>query len=194
MSLTSPLGLMRHVRKPDLRMEMVPWLNGLLLGLLVYMLGSSYIWAPGLVVANSALATEPAKLSLPATPIVAGDPHFAGQPDAILVITKPQFALNPTTKQLDIVRPPQYILNNGARILEDLPLALERLRKSLPVSQPVLLIKGDNEVPYGTILKVCVLAQEAGFSSELWAFMPTGVATATPPARSAASPTPDKAP
>jgi biopolymer transport protein ExbD len=167
MSLTSPLGLMRHLRKPNLRLELVPWLNVMLLGLMLYLLSSSYIWAPGLVVSNSSTATLPKKINLPTLSVKPGAADFVGQPDAVLVIIK-----QPS-------QPSQFILNNGSYTLEELPLALKKLRQSLPGKTPQLMVKGDADMTLGTLMKVCAMAKEAGFNSELWPYMPAGSAPAS---------------
>ncbi|MGA2052907.1 MAG: hypothetical protein ABSH19_06320, partial [Opitutales bacterium] len=66
MSLTSPLGLIRHVRRPDLRLEVVPWLNVLLVGWLLSLLGSRFVYAPGLAVdIGHGTGPLPAELNLP---------------------------------------------------------------------------------------------------------------------------------
>lgn len=48
--LTSPLDLRAHLNKPDLRLDCVPFIDCLLIGLCFLALGSSFIAAPGEVV------------------------------------------------------------------------------------------------------------------------------------------------
>ncbi len=176
MSLTSPLGLMRHLRKPSLQMEMIPWLNVMLLGLMMYLLSSSYIWAPGLVVTNKSSTLLPKTLSLPTLPATPGTQEYVGRPDATLVITKQG------------TEPSQFILNYGSYTLDDLPGALKNLRKNLPGKTAVLMLKADKAVPWGTITDICVLAKSAGFDAELGALMPAGGNPASAPP---AAPAPD---
>lgn len=182
MSLTSPLGLMRHLRKPGLRLEVIPWLNVLLIGLMLYMLSASYIWAPGLVVTNGTTVLLPKKLNLPTLALKPGNQDFVGKPDAVLVITK-----QPS-------QPPQFILNNGSYTLEDLPVALKNLRQTLPGKTAALMVKGEDEVTLGIIMIVCVMAKDAGFDSELWPFMSASQAAGTPAAGNAPSPANNPAP
>ncbi len=175
MSLTSPLGLMRHLRKPDLRMEVIPWLNVLLVGLAIYLLGSSYVWAPGLVVSNTPAGNLPNRLNLPTLPAQPGVVSLVGHPDATLVIL-PQ-----------VNNAPLFVLNDGRHTEDNLEPALAKLRKSLPMAKPVLLLKSNKDVSVTTILKVCAMAQDAGFGSELLAFVPSGYATPGPAATDAAA-------
>ncbi len=197
MSFTSPLGLMRHVRRPDLRMEVIPWLNVLVVGGMMYLLSSSYIWAPGLVVTNDIKTSLPQKLSLPTLTTPPGETVPSGHFDAALDIIIPSATLDTSTQGMEFGRF-RFILDNGLYTDKaDLARALVKLRHNLKGAKAVLLIKGDDLVPYGIVLQVCELASEAGFDSELWAVMPspnggnpasTSPAVAAPTASSASAP------
>src|ERR1700722_6434880 len=85
MPLTSPLGLTRHIRRPDLRLEAVPWLNVLLVAWLLSLLGSRFVYSPGLAVdLGPAVGSLPQQLNLP---VVSGSPPLSGLPaNAVLTV------------------------------------------------------------------------------------------------------------
>ncbi len=140
MSLTSPLGLTRHLRRPDLRLEAMPWLNVLLLGLLLWMLGPRYLFLPGMGVALT-----------PGTnlPVIAGIPLPGRPADAVL-----------TARGDDMFFFDRHIYTRDA-------LALRLHHYPLPANgaPTVLLLKVDQNVSMQTFMEICALARAAGFST-----------------------------
>jgi biopolymer transport protein ExbD len=171
MSLTSPLGLMRHVRRPNLRLDVVPWLNVLLLGWLLTLLSSSYIFAPGLAVGVNGPSNIPAHLALPET---------TGQPSLLHIDT----ALT--------ILPPYFYLEDGRHYEADLPKALKDFVRASHRKDLVLLIKMDRNVPYHVVQEVEQMAHDAGFATvqeaEILAPAQDNSLTAAPPAASTNSP------
>jgi biopolymer transport protein ExbD len=163
MSLTSPLGLMRHVRRPNLRLEVVPWLNVILLGWLMSLLSSSYIYAPGLAVGLVGLPNTSPRLALPESASQLSLLHI----DAALTIL-----------------PPFYYLDDGRHYQSDLPKALRDIvandnhRPDL-----VLLLKYNRNVSAQTVSDVSTMAREAGFATVQQAMIPAAEQdAASPPA------------
>jgi len=154
MSLTSPLGLIRHVRRADLRLEAVPWLNVLLLGWMFTLLGSRFIYAPGLVVAvGGADNLPPKQLNLPGGGALPGT-----LPDATLTII--------TAKKN------QFIFKDGIYDRDSLRAGFEKLRQAQRETgaQPrVLLVKAEKDVTFDTIAEVNAQAKAAGFANVVWA-------------------------
>jgi biopolymer transport protein ExbD len=151
MSLTSPLGLMRHVRRPNLRLDVVPWLNVLLLGWLLTLLSSSYIFAPGLAVGLGSPPSLPANLALPQT---------AGQPALLHIDTALTILL------------PYYYLDDGRHYKADLPKALNDFVKRTKRPHLVLLVKMSSDVPIQIYADVCKMARDAGFETVQLAEIP----------------------
>jgi biopolymer transport protein ExbD len=152
MSLTSPLGLTRHLRRPDLRLELVPCLNVLLVAWMLTLLGSRFIYAPGIAVSlDGGGITLPNTLDLPQT----SDTQASGRPTSAMLTV---LSLQPT---------PLFILENGIHHMSDLQAALQNIRNNLPknTSSAVLLIKSDGSLPLQTFLEVCNQAHAAGFAT-----------------------------
>jgi biopolymer transport protein ExbD len=146
MPLTSPLGLIRHVRQPDLRLEVVPWLNVLLLGWMFTLFGPPFLYTPGLAVAvGKAPGDLPAGLDLP----TAGD--LPGTlTDETLVITKQN----------------QFVIKDGIYDLAGLQRRFEDLRlhpSPRTGKTRTLLIKAEQGIPVETLAKVLEMAPAAGF-------------------------------
>jgi hypothetical protein len=162
MSLTSPLGLMRHVRRPNLRLEVVPWLNVLAVGWMLSLLQSSYIYAPGLTVALDARAAAPAALNLPVT----DSAKLPGRRIDATLTVEPSSA--------DIEKKIFY-LDNGIHHYADLPAALksiaDRLKKQSS-GQPVLLLLAPADIQGDTFAKLCGMANAAGFGMIQFAVRP----------------------
>ena len=159
MSLTSPLGLMRHVHKPDLRLEVVPWLNVLLVAWMLSLLQSTFIYAPGIAVALTPLDRQD-KAKLPATanlPVIAGAKLPGQRVDARISIQPPLFILDNSIHHFDNDRD------------HDLADALKEAYASLRdrhVQKPVLLILASGKTDWETVLKVSALATAAGFETQ----------------------------
>lgn len=160
MSLTSPLGLTRHLRRPDLRLEAVPWLNVLLLGLLLWMLGPRYLFHPGM-----ALGLAPATT----LPVVSGSPLPGLPANAVLTVL--------TAKGDDM-----FIFDGGIYDRDSLAIQLRQHPKSPPGTPTVLLLEVDQGVSMQTFMEICALARAAGFSTVQVA------ATQHAPARTLATP------
>ncbi len=152
MSLTSPLGLMRHVRRPNLRLDVVPWLNVLLLGWLLTLLSSSYIFAPGLAVGLGSPPNLPSNLAL--------------------TETTGQLALLHIDTALTILLP-YYYLDDGRHYKADLPKALNDFVKRAKRPHLVLLVKMSSNVPIQIYAEVCKMARDAGFETVQLAEIPT---------------------
>jgi biopolymer transport protein ExbD len=151
MSLTSPLGLMRHVRRPNLRLEVVPWLNVLALGLLLSLLGSSYIYAPGLAVGLTPIQPLPLHLALTESTSQLTLLHV----DTTLTYIKPYF-----------------YFDDGRHYITDLSKALHNYVVRANRKHLVLLLKINRDVPAQTVAAVCDLAHAAGFETVQWAEIP----------------------
>jgi biopolymer transport protein ExbD len=151
MSLTSPLGLMRHIRRPNLRLEVVPWLNVLAVGWLLSLLGSSYIYAPGLAVG------------------VAPDKTLT--PNLDLTQSTSQPALLHIDTALTIL-PPYYYLDDGRHKLNDLRNALHNYVVRANRKHLVLLLKINRDVSIQTYATVCDMAHAAGFETVQLAVIP----------------------
>ncbi len=147
MPLTSPLGLIRHVRQPDLRLEVVPWLNVLLVGWMFTLFGPPFLYTPGLAVAvGLAPGTLPATLDLP----TAGELPGSLTDDTIVLTAKQN----------------QFVFKDGIYDLAGLQRRFEDLRvHPLPPAGKarILLIKAEREVTLDPLLKVLELAPAAGF-------------------------------
>jgi len=182
MSLTSPLGLMRHVRRPDLRLEVVPWLNVLAVGLMLSLLQSSYIYAPGLTVAldagdAAAKTATPTALNLP----TAESAKLPGRRvDATLT-------LEPSNGDIE---KKIFYLDNGIHHYADLPNALktiaDRLKKQSS-GQPVLLLLAPADTPSETLAKLWGMANTAGFGMIQVAVRPRANTNEASPAAPGAS-------
>jgi len=151
MSLTSPLGLMRHVRRPNLRLDVVPWLNVLLLGWMLTLLSSSYIFAPGLAVGLVGPANIPSHLALP---------------------DKGPLALMHIDTALTII-PPYYYFEDSRHYKADLPKALKDYVKEAKRPHLVLLVKIDRNVPVEIEHEVAKMALDAGFETVQEAEIPS---------------------
>jgi biopolymer transport protein ExbD len=153
MSLTSPLGLTRHLHRPDLRLALLPCFNVLLLGWMFSLFGSHYVYAPGIAVSlDPGVATT---LTLPT--IVSERQSLSARPTDVVLTVFPSGTSGRETL---------FGLENGLHTLLDLKTPLRNSRLNLPADAPaVLLFKGSGDLPMQTFLQVCVLAQEAGFAT-----------------------------
>jgi biopolymer transport protein ExbD len=150
MPLTSPLGLTRHIRRPDLRLEAVPWLNVMLVAWLLSLLGSRFIYAPGLAVdLGHASGSPPSQLNLP---VVSGSPLPGLPANAVLTV------LTAKGDQLFIFEGRIYDLESLRAELRQHPLPTGRA----PI---ILLLKVDQNVSMQTFMEICALARAAGFST-----------------------------
>jgi biopolymer transport protein ExbD len=150
MSLTSPLGLTRHVRRPDLRLEVVPWLNVLLVAWLLSLLGSRFVYAPGLAV-DLGHGSSPLPVQL-VLPTLSGGPLPGSPADAVLTVL--------TAKQDKL-----FIFEGRIYDLNGLRTVLRNHRHSAAGGPSVLLLKAGQDVNMQTFLEICTLARTAGFSS-----------------------------
>ena len=175
MSLTSPLGLMRHVRRPDLRLEVLPWLNVLAVAWMLSLLQSSYIYAPGLSVALD--SPDQARLHLPTATT---DTLPGRRVDATLTVIPSNASIEKKV----------FILDTGIHYYADLPAALAaraaKLKKE-PNERPVLLLLAPGDTPGAILEKLYNLAGAAGFGTVQWAIGP-GTNEAGAPDSGAAAP------
>ncbi len=149
---------MRHVRKPDLRLEIVPWLNVLLLAWMLSLLQSTFLYAPGLPVALTDLERK-AKANLPLKadlPVIAGGKLPGRHIDARLSIQLPLFILDNSIHRMD---------NDHDHDLADALNATCQSLRERHIDKPVLLILAPGQLPLATFMKVCTLATKAGFDS-----------------------------
>jgi biopolymer transport protein ExbD len=151
---------MRHVRRPSLRLEVVPWLNVLVVAWLLTLLQSSYIYAPGVSMSLAAKSAEgPANpttsLNLPTA--TAGTP--AGRRVDVTLSVQPS-----DVKIEDTV----FYLDNGIYHFVDLPRALldhaKKVRKQ-PGDQPVLLLLAPAKTDMATLFIISEMARTAGFGT-----------------------------
>jgi biopolymer transport protein ExbD len=150
MPLTSPLGLTRHLRRPDLRLEAVPWLNVLLVAWLLSLLGSRFVYAPGLAVdLGHAYGSPPPQLNLP---VVSGGPMPGLPANAVMTV-------------VDAKGDNMFIFDK-AIFDRDTLAAYLRQRPKPPAGAPaILLLKMDQNVSMQTFMEICALARAAGFST-----------------------------
>jgi len=165
MSLTRPLGLTRHLRRPDLRLEVVPWLNVLLVGWLLSLLGSRFVYAPGLAVNLPAgTASLPTQLDLP---VLAGGPLPGRAADAVLTVLNVK--QNPPNASGDAFSQAPWFIFQG-RIYDNIE-ALRTKMHTLPRPPPgvpsILLFKASRDVDMQTFVEVCDLARAAGFTVQI---------------------------
>jgi hypothetical protein len=173
MSLTSPLGLTRHLHKPDLRLALLPCFNVLLLGWMFSLLGSRYIYAPGIAVSLD--SGVPTTQTLPAI-VSAGQPLPGRPTDVVLTVFQSK------TETL-------FGLENGLHTLANLKAPLRNSRLNLPKNAPaVLLFKGGDNLPSQIFLQVCALARDAGFSTVEIAAKPAAADATLAPAPTAPAP------
>ena len=143
---------MRHVRRPNLRLEVVPWLNVLLVGWLMTLLGSTYIYAPGLAVGVTPDRSLPPHLALP---------ESAGPPALMHIDTALTIML------------PYFYLDDGRHYQADLLPALRDFVKRANRPHLVLLVKMNSDVKVQIYNDVCALAKQAGFETVQLAVIPT---------------------
>jgi len=168
MSLTSPLGLMRHVKRPNLRLETLPWLNVILVIGMMSFLSSSYIYAPGLAIAlNSSAEPMPKTLQLPEAQANADGTPAARQPGHLFDTT---LTIQPGTGQKM-----NFYMENvwGALDTDYLAKALNQARSRIHHPKPVvLLLKFSDDVPSKTFTQVSQLATAAGYDTVVVATKP----------------------
>ncbi|HTB62203.1 MAG TPA: hypothetical protein VK737_01335 [Opitutales bacterium] len=195
MSLTSPLGLTRHLRRPDLRLDVVPWLNILVVACLLKMLQSNYIYAPGLAVALDAkgkpLAGASAKAVYPLPTSVA--PTSAGEPMPVHHFDV-QLSLSnqpPNTR----IEQRQFFLADGTPHYSELPAALQKAAQNThkPAGEkPTLLLFAPADTQLETFLKLSEIASASGFGTVLVAspLVPDASVNASPAPAGTAPSTP----
>lgn len=144
MSLSRPFELHQILTPPERRLDAAAMMDVLLIALFISLLGSRFIFAPGVT----------ADLQLPTT---AQDlPGVAV--DAVLVV------LNAKDENM-------HIFNDSVYRLSALPQALEEYVSDEGEGQnAVLLLKVDAGVPSGTLFQITEFARKAGFAQVQFAF------------------------
>jgi biopolymer transport protein ExbD len=148
--ITRPFDFAAHLRRPSAHLEAVPFIDACLLLLFFAVLGSRFVLAPGVAI------------DLPAT---RGAP-----PDAVV-----------TTRMLTVAENDgQEMLIYDGRIhrFDSFAAALEAQRSEL--AGEVLLVRMDRDVSMRVWVKVCELAEQAGFVRVLMAAEPERALDAGP--------------
>ena len=144
-SITRPLNLRANITTADTRLDWVACLNVMLVGLLLFFLGSRYIYAPGMLVNVSGAPALPERLDLPA--LSQSSPGVS--PSAVATV-------------LTVQRDNVFLYEGGIHSFNTLERALAA-KKGDPA--PVLLVKADRDVSMQTFVEVCALAHRAGFAA-----------------------------
>lgn len=147
MSVTQPLGLLKHLRKPSQGLEVVPLFNVLLIALMLTLLGSRFIFAPGVSVElPRASADSPAVSVVPTM--------------AVLTLLKD----NSLIYGGRLLSVDNFEREAAASLLPQRPAADETAAGDPAATQPrILLIKSDTGVSVGTVLRVMNAARLAGY-------------------------------
>jgi biopolymer transport protein ExbD len=147
----SPLGLASRLRPPETNIEVLPLASVLLIALLLGVVGSRFIYAPGLTVSlhNDPSAAVPRHDSL-ALPRSTG--RLAGAMTGATLIVPMLSA-----------RSDAMVLFDGRMFLTT-DASLRQAMKNAAEKSPVLLLKMDNSVTMDRYFLLCDYAREAGFA------------------------------
>jgi hypothetical protein len=149
---------MRHVHRPNLRLEVVPWLNVLVAAWLLTLLQSNYIIAPGLTYALD--PKDHAPFVLPTT--TGGNTPGQQVPSRRVDVTLSLQATN--TK----IEDQKFVLDNGIYDFSELAQALKNHAakvKKQPGDQPVLRLLAPANTDLETLAQINDLALAAGFGA-----------------------------
>ncbi len=144
-SITRPLNLRANITVADTRFDWVAALNVVLVGVLLFFLGSRYIYAPGMLVDVSGAPALPKTLALPVS-------------SAPMPGVAPAAAITVLTVQQDGV----FLYNGSIHSFNTLARTLGQTKGE---DRGVLLIKAARDVSMQAFVGVCELARNAGFSS-----------------------------
>ncbi len=140
--LTAPLNLRRYLRKVDTRLDPVPYVNVLLLGLFFALFDSQFLLPPGIPISlprtvQGGLVPEPVAAVVTVLPPASGDASGEG----MVMIGG------------DLIR-------EGA--LEEV---LRAFLKTHPADNPVLLLKMDARASLSQLVRISEAARASGFVS-----------------------------
>jgi biopolymer transport protein ExbD len=166
---------MRHVRRPDIRLDVVPWLNVIVVAWLLTLLQSNFIYAPGLAVdvdaAGQPVPGAPTRVDYPLPASIAtsltGQPMPAHRFDVQLSLANQP----PSTR----IEQRQFFLADGTPHYSGLPAALQKAAANThkpPGEKPTLLLFAPANTPMDTFMKLSEIASAAGFGTVLLASRP----------------------
>lgn len=146
-SLTSPFGLTERIRKPDTGLDFTALATVLATALLLTLVvGSRFVYAPGITVGLS--ANTPANIELPVAAAGSGRLPGVYTTDTVLAL-----------KQDDMV-----IWNGRIRSLDTLAKEFAASPVKPGETRGVLLVKADKSVSMQTFFEIVALARTAGYS------------------------------
>jgi biopolymer transport protein ExbD len=141
-SLTSPLGLKKYLRSDDTRIDPVPFVNVMLLGLFFALFNSQFLFPPGIPVA---LPVENADYIVPESV------------SAVVTILPP---ISGADVSEGMVIFGGDVMRQGA-----VKAAFETFLRDHPMKKPVLLVKMDARASVAQLVNVSDAARSSGFSS-----------------------------
>lgn len=141
-TLTSPLQLRRYLRKADTRLDPVPYVNVLLLGLFFALFNSQFLLPPGI------------PISLP----TAGQGGLVPEPVAAVVTVLPPASGDESGEGMVMIG--GDIIRQSA--LEDV---LREFLKNHPADHPILLLKMDARASLSQLVRISEAARASGFVS-----------------------------
>jgi biopolymer transport protein ExbD len=141
-SLTSPLGLRRYLAKDDTRIDPVPFLNVMLLGLFFALFNSQFLLPPGIPIA---LPVEKSEYIVPE--------HV----NAVVTILPPLSGASASEGSV--------IFGGDVMKQDAVKQAFDSFLKDHPTKDPVLLVKMDARASIAQLVKVSDAARASGFTS-----------------------------
>jgi len=141
-TFTSPLNLRQYLRRRDDRVDPVPFLDVMLIGLFFSMFSSSFLLPPGIPIdlpreGSEILVSEPVAAVVTVLPPAPGDEAGEGM-----------------------------VLFGGDMIRQGaLELSLREFLRVHPSGRPVLLLKMDSRASLSQLLRISQAARASGFSS-----------------------------
>lgn len=164
MSFSQPLGLHKHLKTPGQSLEVVPLFTVLLLALMMTLLGSRFIFAPGLTVELPRAASSAASQSvvLPAISVLTllkdNSLIYKGRLLSVENFER-EVALNPLPPRQSPAAEQRAAAGAG-----DTSSAAQTAAAAAAAAEPrILLIKADAGVSLRTLLQVMNAARRAGY-------------------------------
>lgn len=149
MSVSRPLGLHQHLTRPSLNLEVVPLFDVLLIALMLTLLSSRFIFAPGVAV------------ELPRADAASAGAVSGSATVAVLTLLKDN-SLIYGGRLLSVENFERQVAANP--LPSHQPTATGSAATVAEQEQPrVLLIKGDARVSLNTVLQVMNAARKAGY-------------------------------
>lgn len=145
MSLSQPLGLHKHLTQPSRGLDVVPLFDVLLIALMLTLLGSRFVSAPGVSV------------ELPVAAAAGSSSMERGASMAVLTLLKDN-SLIYDGRLLSV----ENFERESARG-QPAAVSSEAVQDPADLAPRVLLIKGDARVSLGTVLRVMNAARAAGY-------------------------------